>query len=640
MKSIGIDVETTGLDLYHGCEVFSLAIASGDDEFIGYWTFPVDPITAEVTYSQESVVEIQSIIDSYDLCIFHNAAFDYLALRKMGIRIPWEKVRDTLIDSHLLYSLGPHGLKHLKVKHLNLPAAEEEELAKIVIRLRRKAKKRGFNLSESDNPRTPSAKEGKWKGDMWLVNCLGTRKEREILKKYNIADAMDTWALYQVTDREIKERGDEPQRAWRMDSLKTAISMRHKGITLRKSSIREAWQGFRSVMRESERVCRGIAPSVNPESVDQLQVLFFEEWKLPHTQPTEGGGYSLDVGNLNWLLEKNLDSNQRTYIESILTSRKMGTAIGYMKDYIRYSVPVEDHEDYVRIHSSFNVTGTAWTRLSSSAPNQQNVSKDKKDKRDGTVVKGLRSVYSPLPGEVWYCIDQENVELRIFAYDSGEGSLIKAYEEGKAVHLIFAAIVYPAEWEQAGNDGDKFKKLFPNLYDMVKNGDFSLIYGAGQKKADKTYGVPGAYARIRHMMPEIDSYMRKFQRDATKKGFILTIGGYRLYVSPDKPHKASNGRIQGTASEILQKTSNKVRDFLAEHHPCCSIISNIHDEVIIRAPADYDFPFEEVYDLLTDSGLEFEIPVKFERVTTSWDQKEVVQWERKRQRMNSLELSC
>lgn len=616
LRTLACDVETSGLDLFHGCKVFSIAAADGDLEQTWFWCFEVDARTRTITVNEDMVAEVQRLIDEYDEIVFHNAAFDFIALWQIGIRIPWHKVRDTLILSHVLHSIGPHGLKYLRIQHLNLPTVEQEVLGKIVKSLRAKAKKRGYPISGPENKKTPSAKDKAWQGDMHLIVAMGNERQRQALEDYNVSDAMDTWTLYRMMTREIAIRGHEWQVEWRMDSLQTAISMRIQGVTLSKTAIRETWNNLRRTRIEHGEVCKSIAPSINLESPQQLQKLFFEDWRLPKTKRTEGGGHSTDAKSIEFLLEQKLNATQRRFLESFQKYNKVQTGLGYIKDYIRFSVPVPGHPDYIRIHTSWNVVGTAWTRWASSAPNQQNISKQK-----GV---NLRSIYAPLPGKVWYSFDQDNVELRIFAWDSGDQNLIDAYLRGESVHLIFARVVYPQEWADCGGDGELFKERYPEEYQRVKNGDFAIVYGAAKRKADSTYGVKGAFDRIRKEMPLVDEYLGKHQQSARENGYIETMLGYRLYVSSDAPHKASNGRIQGTASQVLQIVTNKLRRWLSQHHPQCRLLLNIHDEVIVEAPEDYDFPATDVARVLMDTGLNFPITVGCKKITSNWSVSEKV----------------
>lgn len=258
-------------------------------------------------------------------------------------------------------------------------------------------------------------------------------------------------------------------------------------------------------------------------------------------------------------------------------------------------------EEFLVLHPNFNVTGTDTTRFSSNQPNQQNISKSF-DPRFGDF--NLRKCYCPLPGREWYSGDYSNIELRIFAYACGDKSLIKAFEEGKSVHLIIAEALWPKEFAECLKREVKdpswaFKTKYEStLYQWIKNGNFSLIYGAGEAKADRTYHQPGAYRKIRTMFPKIDSFMKRMGEQARDYGYVTTLGGYRLYIPYNQygkleSHKAVNYFVQGSAGWAITLAMLRIWDYLNSFNDklsriggdaSYSMIMQVHDEL------DFDFP--------------------------------------------------
>ncbi len=277
--------------------------------------------------------------------------------------------------------------------------------------------------------------------------------------------------------------------------------------------------------------------------------------------------------------------------------------------------------NWLRVHTSFNITGTNETRDSSNGPNLQNVSK-----------KGefnLRYVFGPPPGKVWLCIDYDNIEMRIFAYSCGDQKLISAFEQGKSMHMVIAWQLWEPLLIQLCNQHHQqlhnqhirqlaavnaqtveqyfppesieaavfdFQENYPQ-YGWTKNGNFSLIYGASKRRADNTYHRKGAYNLIRGGMPYIDSFMKEKFSEAESTGRVITLGGYPLSVPTSEPHKAVNYFVQGTAGIAMNYAMSRCKEYMRTHLVSGNLNSAdirefhqvkllmlIHDELVFELP--------------------------------------------------------
>ena len=232
-----------------------------------------------------------------------------------------------------------------------------------------------------------------------------------------------------------------------------------------------------------------------------------------------------------------------------------------------------------RLHGTTNPTGTKWTRNSASDPNIQNFKKE------------LSYLFGPPPGFYWLYMDVVNIELRIWAYETNCTSLIKEFEKGESVHIIIAKAVRPHEIE-AGGGVDNWKKTDPKhkQYTKTKNGTFALTYGGGEKKINDTYGIPNAYHIIKDRLPGVVEYAQQLQKTSNDNipifGYptLHTIQGYPLQIPRTKPHKATSGRVQGTAGLIVQHMMVEMtKDEVCQSHSC-HFIQQVHDSLTIEIP--------------------------------------------------------
>src|SRR5258708_29851405 len=86
-----------------------------------------------------------------------------------------------------------------------------------------------------------------------------------------------------------------------------------------------------------------------------------------------------------------------------------------------------------RVHTSFNQTGAATGRLSSSNPNLQNI--PVRTKRGGEI----RRAFVAPPGHLLLTADYSQVELRLLAHFSDDPAFVAAFQRGGDIQLLTAA---------------------------------------------------------------------------------------------------------------------------------------------------------------------------------------------------------
>lgn len=361
--------------------------------------------------------------------------------------------------------------------------------------------------------------------------------------------------------------------------------------------------------------------------------------------------YATDADTLKNLLDRAKGPAQ-AFITNLLKNRKCERTLAYIHEYTTRSVHTDSYASsahlcgqqqskqshrqhrtvgtkalqWLLLHGNFNITGTDTTRFSSSAPNLQNIGKQvilDAETKEVLADYNLRRIFGPAPGREWYSIDYSNIELRIFAYESGDAKLIEAFEQGYKVHCIIAELLHPKAYAECREEAyhtllnagrlkhnyvsqnkvreevdlqairkateDLFSTRYESsLYQWTKNGTFALIYGAGRPKADATYRVPGAYDMIRNRLPLIDDFLQSKNYEAREKGYIRCKGGvpdpgrrvhatmgnspvispkgngYRLWVPQREPHVAVNYFIQGTAGWCMIRAINRCHRYLAD----------------------------------------------------------------------------
>ena len=238
-----------------------------------------------------------------------------------------------------------------------------------------------------------------------------------------------------------------------------------------------------------------------------------------------------------------------------------------------------------RLHTTFRQTGAETGRLSSQNPNLQNIP------IRTAIGREIRGAFTTDPGWKLISCDYSQVELRILAHVSGEPALADAFRRGEDVHRATAAEVFgmqPADVDRATRD-------------RAKAVNFGIVYGISDFGLSDQLGISRADARL-----YIDAYLARYPRvrsfidttiaAAAQDGYVTTLFGRRRSI-PELGGRtvqqrqlgerlAVNTVIQGSAADIIKAAMIRAHDALAEEGLQARLILQIHDELLLEAPAE------------------------------------------------------
>lgn len=645
---ISLDTETTGFDFHHGCRPYMVTTCSEEWKQRS-WEWEVDPIDRSVKICPDDVDEIRQYLEDASEIVFHNAKFDVTALRSAGIirEWDWSKVHDTLIAGHLLESNQPHNLTKMVVRYLgrNIEPFEDalEEACHDCRKLARKAY-RYWRIAKAGDPLLPSIKktttnkdEKGWKADGWLPKLIATRKKlpanhlwHTVLKDYANTDSASTLSLWLHVKRQLHRMGLWEIYLERLKVLEVIHDMEWRGVTVSKTRLQELYSKHTDQAKYHGRICVNLAKTFDydlslPKSgnndslrhfcfgspVDkkrpELGVVKDKSLALKVVGTTDAGFPSLDKDALE-IYENTLDSRSRqgAFIHHLLGKRGFDTSISYMDGYQRYWLPLRKNGLWYVLRPNLNPTGTDTLRMSSNNPNAQNISKKEK--------ANVRYCFGPEDGWEWWSLDAQNIELRIPAFECGEPTLCDVFLRPKeapyfgSYHLVIFDALHPKLFAK---HGVACKDLFESTwYQWVKNGNFAMIYGAQQAKADLTYHVPGAFNLIRNRFPRIAQLSDRMKAIANRLGYVETIPdksvnsqrGYPLWCTRTErgdvlPTTPLNYHVQSTACWWMMKAMIRCHRRLAEWRRegfDAYICLQIHDELVFAMPKGKVHPHEDL----------------------------------------------
>lgn len=311
----------------------------------------------------------------------------------------------------------------------------------------------------------------------------------------------------------------------------------------------------------------------NVRSSQQLADVLYNRLGLKAPGKTPGGAASTSAEVLERLAGKH------PLVDSILEFRKLEKL---RSTYLEPLPGLADGAD--RVHTTFNQMATATGRLSSSAPNLQNIP------ARGELGKRMRSLFTATPGNVLASADYSQIELRVLAHFSRDEALMAAFREGQDIHSRTAAILFDKP-QDAVTQAERRQ---------AKTINFGLLYGMGPQKLGRELGLTlneakDFIARYFERMQGLKEYYQSVVDQATQSGYVTTLAGRRRLL-PDirsrnnqlqsqARRQAVNTVIQGSAADIIKMAMLAVAGDAKLAALGARLILQVHDELVMEVPS-------------------------------------------------------
>jgi len=496
--------------------------------------------------------------------VAHNLVFDDAMLRNaLGVGLPETRSHDTRLKAHVIESTGSLALKSLAKRHVDPRAAMfQDDLSDVMT-------KSGWTWATIPLDYEP----------YWSYGALDT------ILTYQLDDVLDP-----LVQREAPASYDlELAVAW------VCERMERRGVLVDREYTRAFADELSEYMEQAEAWCHaqyGVYAGSNVKVIEALQAEGIE-----FTQYTEAGRLSLDkhvLGAIDHPLAQTVLGRRQ--------AQKMVTT--YLQNYLDMS------ERDGRIHPSINTvggmgkspfepggsSGVRTGRMSSSNPNIQNVPVR------GKASTKIRRCFVADPGHSWVKADFSQIEMRAMAHMSNDERMIEAFRSEGDFFVNLGRDIFA---------DPNFKKSDPRRQ-LIKNGGYAKIYGAGIPKFAATAGVPENEAyefmqRFDAMYPAVPRWIRQVERDALAR---LNDEGEAYVRSPltNRKHVADAGKLytlvnydlQGMAGEILKmKIVEADQAGLGEF-----MLFPVHDEQNYSVPNEqFDDVLVTIKDVMNDDKL-------------------------------------
>jgi len=335
------------------------------------------------------------------------------------------------------------------------------------------------------------------------------------------------------------------------------------------------------IVRLSGEIYEISGRTFNINSPQQLGKVLFEDMNLPAPRGARGKAISTAADVLEEL------ATDHPIAAKVLEFRQVAKLKGTYAD----ALPALIDPATGRVHTTFNQTGAATGRLSSSNPNLQNIPIRTELGRE------IRAAFVPRSGWRLIVADYSQIELRLLAHMSRDAVLTEAFRNGEDIHTRTAAEVF----------GVPPLMITPEQRRNAKAVNFGIVYGQtpfglaqqlGVDRKEAEQYIRAYFARYAGVRRFLDATIAEVRRT----GIARTMSGRQRPI-PDMDSRNPNARgfaertavntpLQGTAADLIKLAMIRIDKRLSggarsgATGKCFEtrMLLQVHDELVFEAP--------------------------------------------------------
>src|SRR3989449_653861 len=359
-----------------------------------------------------------------------------------------------------------------------------------------------------------------------------------------------------------------------MPLMPVLVDMESRGVCIDLTRLGEISRAFAGELTALERaIYHAAGTDFNINSTPQLRHVLFEKHQLPILKKTKTGP-STDYEVLEQLATMGHEV-PRLLIEYRELSKLKSTYVDALPGFI--------HPQTGRIHTSFNQTGAATGRLSSSDPNLQNI--PVRTPRG----EAIRRAFVAPPGAMLLTADYSQIELRLLAHLSRDPAFVEAFEQGGDIHRQTAAIIFDVAQDQVTADMRARAKTI-NFATIYGQGAFALARQLGITQDDAKRFIEQYFTRF----AGVRTWLDRTVAEARERGYVETLFGRRRYIPELKDRNynirafgertATNSPLQGSAADLIKIAMIRIAGALKQQGLGSRMILQVHDELVVEVP--------------------------------------------------------
>lgn len=422
----------------------------------------------------------------------------------------------------------------------------------------------------------------------FLVNPLQRDRSVAALASTESTEPAEVLAgLWQEYDRQLESLQKLPEvgrvaREFDFPLTYTLFKIEHKGVLIDPQTLLKMSQELGERHRKLEQEMYTMAGyEFNIGSPAQLSEVLFAKLQLPTTGIKRGKtGYSTGQAELDKL------RGQHPIIELIEQTRELAK----LKNTYTDALP-KLADTHNRLHTTFNQDVAATGRLSSTAPNLQNIPIRTE------LGRKIRQAFVAEGDKVLVSADYSQFELRLAAILAHDEKLINDFNGDVDIHTKTASEVYGIPMDDVTKDQRRAAKVI----------NFGVLYGMSPHGLAANTGMSFAQARdFIEQYFELRAPIRRFIDSTLEKarteGYVQTYFGRRrptpdihssnFMVRSGAERAAANMPIQGTEADLMKLAMLRVDERLGD---LGEQVLQIHDSILVECPEEHA---EQVAEIL------------------------------------------
>ena len=544
-EAFAFDTETTSLDYVDARVVgVALATAPGEGAYVPFaHCYPGAPDQLDEARVLDA---LRPLLEDPDRPkIGHNLKYDMSVLANHDIAMAGV-AHDTMLESYVLDSTATrHDMDSLATRYLGIRTRKYEEVA-------------GKGAKQITFDQVPLEEAG----------------------PYAAEDADVTLRLHAFFTPRLGERSglERVYREIEMPLVPVLSAMERRGVEVDTERLRALSEELAVRMDALEREAHAEAGGpFNLQSPKQIQAILFDPDRLGlpvRTKTTTGQPSTADAVLQELAREYALP---RVILDHRALSKLRSTYAVALRESVNATTG--------RVHTSYHQAVASTGRLSSSAPNLQNIPVRTAEGRR------IRQAFIAPPGFRLLSADYSQIELRIMAHLSGDEGLLRAFAAGRDIHRATAAEV--GGIDEAVVDGEMRRR--------AKAVNFGLIYGMSAFGLARQLGIERGEAqeyinRYFERYPGVRAYMDETRERARDRGYVETVFGRRLHLPEIKSRNAArrqyaertaiNAPMQGTAADVIKRAMVSLHDWTRGREDEVRMIMQVHDELVFEVAED------------------------------------------------------
>ena len=314
----------------------------------------------------------------------------------------------------------------------------------------------------------------------------------------------------------------------------------------------------------------------NISSPQQLGRVLFEDLKLPApVKYGKGKTISTAADVLDEL------AAEHEIVRKVLEYRQLTKLKGTYVD----ALPALIDPATGRLHTSFNQTGAATGRLSSSNPNLQNIP------IRTALGREIRAAFVPRDGWKLLVADYSQIELRLLAHMSEDPLLTEAFRHGEDIHTRTASEVL----------GVPPLMVTPEARRDAKAVNFGIVYGIspfglaaqlGISRGEAEKYIKNYFARYVGVRRWLDATIAEVRQSGVTRTLfgrerpIPDINSRNVNARGFAERTAVNSPLQGTAADLIKLAMVRIDAALAEGGGRSAMLLQVHDELVFECPPE------------------------------------------------------